>query len=44
MTIGEFPHCCGLHSRPHRTRTGRTPVSSGMHNPCAGWPICKLCF
>ena|GEM_PF-4318545 len=25
--------------RPHRRRTGQTPVSSGMHNPCARWPM-----
>ena len=28
-------------SGPHRRRTGQTPVSSGMHNPCAGWPMCR---
>ena len=31
-------------NRPHRTRSGQTPVSSGMHNPCARWPLCKLCY
>ena len=31
-------------SRPHRTRSGQTPVIRGMHNPCARWPMCKLYF
>jgi integrase len=43
-THGPFPHrSAEIDGRPHRRRTGLTPVSIGMHNPCAGWPMCKLC-